>query len=102
LDINESMLKVGKERAQNQGYLKDIDFVHANAEELPFENETFDAYTISFGIRNVPRIEKALSEAYRVLKKGGRIMIMEFSKVNNTPLNYIYQFYNFNVVPAIG
>jgi demethylmenaquinone methyltransferase / 2-methoxy-6-polyprenyl-1,4-benzoquinol methylase len=57
---------------------------------LPFEADTFDAYTISFGIRNVPRIEKALSEAHRVLKKGGRLMIMEFSKVHNTPLNYVY------------
>lgn len=74
LDINESMLEVGKQRSLARNFNKDnIDFVCANAEVLPFENESFDAYTIAYGIRNVPRIEKALSEAHRVLKKGGKI-----------------------------
>lgn len=81
-DINQSMLDVGKQRAYDLGYKEtNVDFVCGNAEELPFEDNTFDAYTIAFGIRNVPRIEKALKEANRVLKQGGRLMILEFSKV---------------------
>ncbi len=72
LDINASMLGVGRERAAARGYVKNADFVEANAEELPFADDVFDAYTIAFGIRNVPRIERALAEAHRVLKPGGR------------------------------
>src|SRR5690554_3099823 len=72
LDINGSMLAVGKDRAEKRGFEGHVDFVEANAEKLPFEDSTFDAYTIAFGIRNVPRIDVALSEAYRVLKPGGR------------------------------
>ncbi|TIU36187.1 MAG: methyltransferase domain-containing protein, partial [Mesorhizobium sp.] len=81
LDINGSMLSVGRDRAEKQGLAANTDFVEANAEELPFESETFDAYTIAFGIRNVPRIEVALAEAYRVLKRGGRFLCLEFSEV---------------------
>ncbi|TIW22305.1 MAG: ubiquinone/menaquinone biosynthesis methyltransferase, partial [Mesorhizobium sp.] len=77
LDINGSMLSVGRDRAEKQGLAANTDFVEANAEELPFESETFDAYTIAFGIRNVPRIEVALAEAYRVLKRGGRFLCLE-------------------------
>ena len=74
LDINGSMLGVGRERAEKRGLLDNLDFVEANAEALPFEDEGFDAYTIAFGIRNVPRIDVALSEAFRVLKPGGRFL----------------------------
>ena len=72
LDINGSMLAVGRDRAEKKGLSENTDFVEANAEELPFADNTFDAYTIAFGIRNVPRIDVALTEAYRVLKPGGR------------------------------
>ena len=82
LDINASMLAVGRERAAKQGLEANIDFVEANAEQLPFADETFDAYTIAFGIRNVPRIETALQEAFRVLKPGGRFLCLEFSEVD--------------------
>ena len=82
LDINGSMLAVGRERAEKRGLAAGTDFVEANAEELPFADETFDAYTIAFGIRNVPRIEVALAEAYRVLKPGGRFLCLEFSEVD--------------------
>ena len=74
-DINADMLRVGAERAKNWRFPAQAKFVEANAEELPFEDESFDAYTIAFGIRNVPRIEKALSEAHRVLKRGGRFLV---------------------------
>ena len=78
------MLDEGQKRANQMGLSKDvIEFVCANAEQLPFEDNTFDAYTISFGLRNVPRTRKALEEALRVLKPGGRFMCLEFSKVQN-------------------
>ena len=79
-----------------------IDFVEANAEELPLESKTFDAYTIAFGIRNVPRIDAALREAYRVLKPGGRFLCLEFSKVDVPLLDRIYDAYSFNVIPKLG
>ena len=73
-----------------------------NAEELPFPDNTFDAYTISFGLRNVPRTRKALQEAHRVLKKGGRFMCLEFSKVQNPVFREIYRQYSFIVIPEMG
>ena len=76
-DINSDMLRVGAERAKDWRFGTQAKFVEANAEELPFEDETFDAYTIAFGIRNVPRIDKALSEAFRVLKRGGRFLVLD-------------------------
>ncbi len=82
LDINGSMLSVGRDRAEKRGLAANVDFVEANAEELPFEDAGFDAYTIAFGIRNVPRIDAALSEAFRVLKPGGRFLCLEFSEVD--------------------
>ncbi len=78
-DINASMLGVGEERAAKGGYADRCDFVEGNAEELPFEDRSFDGYTIAFGIRNVPRIQVALNEAYRVLKRGGRFLCLEFA-----------------------
>jgi demethylmenaquinone methyltransferase / 2-methoxy-6-polyprenyl-1,4-benzoquinol methylase len=102
LDINGSMLDVGKERAAQKNFLEKLTFVEANAEHLPFPNHTFDAYTIAFGIRNVPQIDLALSEAYRVLKYGGRFMCLEFSKVDVPVLDKIYDSWSFNAIPAIG
>ena len=102
LDINASMLAVGRERAAKQGLEANIDFVEANAEQLPFADETFDAYTIAFGIRNVPRIETALQEAFRVLKPGGRFLCLEFSEVDMPFLDRVYEAWSFNAIPRIG
>ncbi|AMS39063.1 bifunctional demethylmenaquinone methyltransferase/2-methoxy-6-polyprenyl-1,4-benzoquinol methylase UbiE [Aminobacter sp. NyZ550] len=102
LDINGSMLGVGRERAEKRGLADKTDFVEANAEELPFADETFDAYTIAFGIRNVPRIDVALSEAWRVLKPGGRLLVLEFSEVEMPLLDKIYEAWSFNAIPRIG
>jgi len=99
-DINAEMLKVGRDRADQAG--RDIDFVEANAEELPFPDRRYDAVTIAFGIRNVPRIERALAEAHRVLKIGGRFLCLEFSAVDMPGLDRLYELYSFNVIPAIG
>jgi demethylmenaquinone methyltransferase/2-methoxy-6-polyprenyl-1,4-benzoquinol methylase len=101
LDINGEMLKVGAERAGHR-YEGRIGFVEANAEELPLESSTYDSYTIAFGIRNVPRIDKALQEAHRVLKPGGRFLCLEFSKVDVPFLDKIYDAYSFNVIPRMG
>jgi demethylmenaquinone methyltransferase/2-methoxy-6-polyprenyl-1,4-benzoquinol methylase len=101
LDINGDMLAVGRERAGRR-YEGRIDFVEANAEALPFESKSFDAYTIAFGIRNVPRIEAALAEAHRVLKPGGHFLCLEFSKVDVPGLDRIYDAYSFDVIPRMG
>jgi demethylmenaquinone methyltransferase / 2-methoxy-6-polyprenyl-1,4-benzoquinol methylase len=102
LDINGSMLQVGRERAQKLGLGEAISFVEANAEQLPFEDASFDAYTIAFGIRNVPRIGKALEEAHRVLKTGGRFLCLEFSEVEMPLLDRAYEAWSFHVIPRIG
>ncbi len=101
LDINGDMLEVGKDRARERGYA-DIEFVQANAESLPFPDAHFDAYTIAFGIRNVPRIQVALEEACRVLKPGGRFLCLEFSQVVVPGFDKIYDAFSFNAIPAIG
>ncbi len=101
-DINASMLDVGRHRADKLGFAANTEFIEANAEELPFDDNTFDAYTISFGIRNVPRIDRALSEAYRVLKTGGRFLCLEFSEVQMPVLDRAYEAWSFNAIPKIG
>jgi len=101
-DINGSMLDVGRERASRRGLGEKVDFVEGNAEELPFESGRFDAYTIAFGIRNVPRIEMALAEAHRVLKPGGRFLCLEFSAVDVPVLDRIYDLYSFHLIPPMG
>ncbi|MAZ14944.1 MAG: bifunctional demethylmenaquinone methyltransferase/2-methoxy-6-polyprenyl-1,4-benzoquinol methylase UbiE [Ahrensia sp.] len=102
LDINGSMLQVGRERAEKRGLAKNLTFVEANAEDLPFEDKSFDAYTVAFGIRNVPDIPKALGEAYRVLKRGGRFLCLEFSEVDAPVLETVYEKWSFNAIPRIG
>ncbi len=101
-DINKEMLQVGRERAGKRGIADRIRFVQGNAEDLPFEADRFNAYTIAFGIRNVPRIDVALTEAYRALKPGGRFLCLEFSRVDLPLLDKLYDLYSFNVVPKIG
>jgi demethylmenaquinone methyltransferase / 2-methoxy-6-polyprenyl-1,4-benzoquinol methylase len=101
-DINNDMLRVGAERARAWRYPQQASFVEANAEELPFEDASFDAYTIAFGIRNVPRIQKALNEAHRVLKRGGRILVLEFSQVDVPGLDSLYRLYSDRVIPPMG
>jgi demethylmenaquinone methyltransferase/2-methoxy-6-polyprenyl-1,4-benzoquinol methylase len=100
-DTNQEMLEVGRQRAEKRG-LGGIVFVEANAETLPFDAKSFDAYTIAFGIRNVPRIELALAEAFRVLKLGGRFLCLEFSAVETPMLDRLYEAYSFNVIPRLG
>lgn len=101
-DINTQMLAVGRERAATLGHGDRSRFVNANAEVLPFEATEFDAYTIAFGIRNVPRIESALAEAYRTLKYGGRFMCLEFSQVDMPVLEQIYERFSFEAIPRLG
>ena len=101
-DINPDMLAVGRERAAERRLAERIDFVEANAETLPFDGGRFDAVTIAFGIRNVPRIDAALAEAFRVLKPGGRFLCLEFSAVDVAILDKVYELYSFNVIPMIG
>ncbi|PCH45896.1 MAG: bifunctional demethylmenaquinone methyltransferase/2-methoxy-6-polyprenyl-1,4-benzoquinol methylase UbiE [Hyphomicrobiales bacterium] len=101
-DINTSMLQEGEKRAAKNDLLGNVDFVEANAEKLPFESNSFDAYTISTGIRNVPRIDLALAEAYRVLKPGGQFLCLEFSEVVVPMLDRLYDEWSFKAIPAIG
>jgi demethylmenaquinone methyltransferase / 2-methoxy-6-polyprenyl-1,4-benzoquinol methylase len=102
IDINADMLQVGRERADERGLDTAITFVEGNAEALPFPDRAFDAVTIAFGIRNVPRIEAALAEAFRVLRIGGRFLCLEFSTVDVPGLAALYDLYSFNVIPALG
>ena len=102
LDINGSMLAVGAERAAKKGLSDRLTFVEANAEELPFEANAFNAYTIAFGIRNVPRIDVALKEAYRVLKRGGHLLVLEFSEVELPLLDRAYDQWSFKAIPQFG
>jgi demethylmenaquinone methyltransferase/2-methoxy-6-polyprenyl-1,4-benzoquinol methylase len=101
-DINEEMLAVGRERIAKLGRADAIDFMQGNAEALPFPDKSFDAVTIAFGIRNVPRIDRALGEAHRVLKTGGRFLCLEFSSVDVPGLDRLYELYSFNIIPAVG
>jgi len=101
-DINTDMLAVGQDRAVDRNILSDIDWVPANAEELPFDDMSFDAFTIAFCIRNVTHIDRVLSEARRVLRPGGRFLCLEFSKVALPALSAIYDRYSFSVLPALG
>jgi demethylmenaquinone methyltransferase/2-methoxy-6-polyprenyl-1,4-benzoquinol methylase len=101
-DINAEMLAVGRERAAERGLDEAVTFTQGNAEELPFPDRSHDAVTIAFGIRNVPRTERALAEAFRVLKIGGRFLCLEFSTVDVPGLDRLYDAYSFNVIPTLG
>ena len=101
-DINGDMLEVGRQRAIKQALDDKVGFVEGNAETLAFPDRSFDAYTIAFGIRNVPRIDLALSEAHRVLRHGGRFLCLEFSIVEVPGLDKLYDMFSFNVIPQLG
>lgn len=101
-DINPEMLEQGRARAMDKGYFGHIEWVTGNAESLPFRDDSFEAATIVFGIRNVTRLEKAIAEAFRVLKPGGHYLVMEFSSVPSPLMKDLYDWYSFNVIPKLG
>ena len=102
LDLTEPMLTEGRRRAEAEMRADRLDWIVGDAMALPFEDASFDRYTISFGIRNVTRIPDALSEARRVLRPGGRLMVLEFSRVTTPMLRALYDAYSFNVIPRMG
>lgn len=101
-DINESMLKVGRDRLTNRGIVGNIEYALANAESLPFEDDSFDCITIAFGLRNVTHKDKALESMHRVLKPGGRLLVLEFSKPVLPLLSKAYDAYSFTALPFMG
>ncbi len=102
LDLTEPMLVEGRKRAEAARLEGSLDWIVGDAMALPFDDNTFDVYTISFGIRNVTRPQEALNEAFRVLKPGGRLMVLEFSHIPNDMLQSLYDFYSFNAIPVMG
>ncbi len=102
LDLTEPMLIEGQKRAEAANMAHQLDWIVGDAMALPFEANSFDVYTISFGIRNVTRIEDALAEAFRVLRPGGRLMVLEFGQIPNDLMQKVYDLYSFNVIPAMG
>ena len=101
-DINSSMLNVGRDKLRDLGIVGNVDYVQANAEALPFEDNSFDIVTIAFGLRNVTDKDKALRSINRVLKPGGRLLVLEFSKPEHDIVNKAYDFYSFNILPKMG
>ena len=101
-DINASMLKVGRDRLLDKGYGGNIRFVQANAEALPFPDNHFDVITIAFGLRNVTDKDKALKDMARILKPGGRLLVLEFSKPTNPLMSKAYDLYSFTALPLMG
>lgn len=102
LDMTESMLVAGRQRAEAGTRADQLDWIVGDAMALPFEDNSFDVYTISFGIRNVTRIGDALREAFRILRPGGRLMVLEFSQLPNEAMQKAYDLYSFNVIPRMG
>ena len=102
LDLTEPMLVEGRKRAEAEDLADSLDWIVGDAMALPFPDNSFDVYTISFGIRNVTRPQQALTEAFRVLKPGGRLMVLEFSQLPNDGLQKLYDLYSFNVIPRMG
>ena len=101
-DINSSMLNVGRDKLLNNGLAGNIQFVQADAQKLPFPDNYFDCITIAFGLRNVTDKDEALRSMHRILKPGGRLLVLEFSKPQNTLLEKAYNTYSFRILPAMG
>ncbi|MBA84308.1 bifunctional demethylmenaquinone methyltransferase/2-methoxy-6-polyprenyl-1,4-benzoquinol methylase UbiE [Thalassobius sp. S69A] len=101
-DLTEPMLIAGRQRAEADQMADSLDWVVGDAMALPFADNSFDVYTISFGIRNVTRPQEALNEAYRVLRPGGRLMVLEFSQIPNDLMQKVYDLYSFNIIPKMG
>ena len=101
-DINKAMLIEARKKLIDHGLFQKLSFVAANAEKLPFADETYDHYTIAFGLRNCTNFQKVIEEAYRVLKPGGKFLCLEFSKVNHPLFKKIYNCYSANIIPKIG
>ena len=101
-DLNSEMLKIAKDRAINQNLFQTLDFVVANGENLPFADNSFDAVTVAFGLRNFTNLSAGLSEIYRVLKPQGKFICLEFSKINDLWLQKLYDLYSFKIIPKIG
>ena len=101
-DINHSMLSVGRDKLRDKGVVGNVDYVQANAEALPFPDNHFDLVTMAFGLRNVTDKDKALASIFRVLKPGGRLLVLEFSKPTNDMLSKTYDWYSFNILPTMG
>jgi demethylmenaquinone methyltransferase/2-methoxy-6-polyprenyl-1,4-benzoquinol methylase len=101
-DINHSMLMVGKEKLTNLGIMSNLNYVQANAEALPFPDNHFDLVTMAFGLRNVTEKANALASIFRVLKPGGRLLVLEFSKPSSELLSKIYDTYSFHLLPKMG
>jgi demethylmenaquinone methyltransferase/2-methoxy-6-polyprenyl-1,4-benzoquinol methylase len=101
-DLNAEMLNVGRDRAINRGFVRGLEWINGNAESLPFADNSFDVYSIAFGLRNVTHIDTALAEAYRVLKKGGRFFCLEFSHLETKSLQSMYDLYSKLFIPRMG
>jgi demethylmenaquinone methyltransferase/2-methoxy-6-polyprenyl-1,4-benzoquinol methylase len=101
-DINEAMLEVGRRRLEDRGIVGNVAYALVNAEALPFDDNEFDAVTIAFGLRNVTDKDAALREMHRVLRPGGRALILEFSEVRHEPLKMVYDAWSFGVLPLLG
>ncbi|MGH7095821.1 MAG: class I SAM-dependent methyltransferase [Stellaceae bacterium] len=101
-DVNPNMLEIGRARMIDDGILAGIEFLCGDAERLPFADRSFDLYTIAFGIRNVTRLDRALAEARRVLKPGGRFLCLEFTPAVTPVLQPLYDFYSFRILPLLG
>ncbi len=101
-DINDSMLRVGRDKLLDSGHIGNLEFVQADAQSLPFPDDSFDCITIAFGLRNVTDKDAALRSMYRVLKPGGRLLVLEFSKPRNELLGKVYDAYSFTVLPLLG
>ena len=102
LDLTEEMLVEGRKRAEANQMIDQLDWSVGDAMALPFPDNSFDVYTISFGIRNVTRPQDALNEAFRVLRPGGRLMVLEFSQIPNPAMQWAYDLYSFNLIPLMG
>lgn len=101
-DINDSMLKVGREKLHNLGIVGNVEYVQANAQYLPFADNTFDVITMAFGLRNVTDKDMALASMFRVLKPGGKLLVLEFSKPESALLSKAYDAYSFSLLPMMG